>query len=78
MKCNTTVICRALGDVTPFTGVWIEILQAENWFAGNNVTPFTGVWIEIGLMGIVLVAVMVTPFTGVWIEIVLNRKQLKI
>ena len=50
--------------------MWIEILQAENWFAGNNVTPFTGVWIEIGLMGIVLVAVMVTPFTGVWIEIV--------
>ena len=33
--------------VTPFTGVWIEIPQADIAITGSNVTPFTGVWIEI-------------------------------
>ena len=35
-------------SVTPFTGVWIEIifnLQLYHWH--EKVTPFTGVWIEI-------------------------------
>ena len=34
-------------NVTPFTGVWIEI--AAGLYISNKptVTPFTGVWIEI-------------------------------
>ena len=38
-----------LGDdiVTPFTGVWIEILYSQSSRRLNTVTPFTGVWIEI-------------------------------
>ena len=34
-------------DVTPFAGVWIEIIS-EYYDIGNDVvTPFAGVWIEI-------------------------------
>ena len=33
--------------VTPFTGVWIEIIQRRKFPNGKTVTPFTGVWIEI-------------------------------
>ncbi len=33
--------------VTPFTGVWIEILPAGTTCTVPRVTPFTGVWIEI-------------------------------
>ena len=34
--------------VTPFTGVWIEIVMEQIFYAIDAVTPFTGVWIEIG------------------------------
>ena len=33
--------------VTPFTGVWIEILLYHLYTSVVAVTPFTGVWIEI-------------------------------
>ncbi len=33
--------------VTPFTGVWIEILPIVVFPYRKEVTPFTGVWIEI-------------------------------
>ena len=33
--------------VTPFTGVWIEIIDDRNYEFDGEVTPFTGVWIEI-------------------------------
>ena len=33
--------------VTPFTGVWIEILLDLKSNIMARVTPFTGVWIEI-------------------------------
>ena len=33
--------------VTPFVGVWIEILDEIKEVVKNNVTPFVGVWIEI-------------------------------
>ena len=33
--------------VTPFTGVWIEIIAERLINAFDDVTPFTGVWIEI-------------------------------
>ena len=35
------------GLVTPFTGVWIEIIRAAIQNLRYDVTPFTGVWIEI-------------------------------
>ena len=33
--------------VTPFVGVWIEILSARHLSINVAVTPFVGVWIEI-------------------------------
>ena len=33
--------------VTPFVGVWIEILIFLGSYSISNVTPFVGVWIEI-------------------------------
>ena len=55
--------------VTPFTGVWIEILDTFQVDFGNTVTPFTGVWIEIISSVHLASHLRVTPFTGVWIEI---------
>ena len=33
--------------VTPFVGVWIEILNTKYPLENPHVTPFVGVWIEI-------------------------------
>ena len=33
--------------VTPFVGVWIEIMPRETMLSVIQVTPFVGVWIEI-------------------------------
>ena len=33
--------------VTPYTGVWIEILRETGNTYDIAVTPYTGVWIEI-------------------------------
>ena len=35
--------------VTPFVGVWIEVLAARHNACVISVTPFVGVWIEVGL-----------------------------
>ena len=55
--------------VTPFMGVWIEILQYLPLLAIRQVTPFMGVWIEISLSFLIRPSISVTPFMGVWIEI---------
>ena len=36
-----------LDRVTPFVGVWIEIVESIGFDDKRNVTPFVGVWIEI-------------------------------
>ena len=56
-------------DVTPFTGVWIEMLTYRRALSRLPVTPFTGVWIEIPQSMYTAPHPHVTPFTGVWIEI---------
>ena len=33
--------------VTPFVGVWIEIMYLNLLFRPERVTPFVGVWIEM-------------------------------
>ena len=33
--------------VTPFAGVWIEIVYNGDMIVGIPVTPFAGVWIEM-------------------------------
>ena len=33
--------------VTPFVGVWIEIMEPGSFTIPASVTPFVGVWIEI-------------------------------
>ena len=55
--------------VTPYAGVWIEIVE-KVWDDNNDqVTPYAGVWIEIKTVNIHITGSMVTPYAGVWIEI---------
>ena len=56
-------------DVTPFVGVWIEILEECAEYMNCSVTPFVGVWIEIEEVVGKAKRILVTPFVGVWIEI---------
>ena len=58
------------GFVTPFAGVWIEIVSRNRIPDGRKVTPFAGVWIEISSARTFYARCPVTPFAGVWIEIV--------
>ena len=55
-------------DVTPFAGVWIEMVCPLSTIARSLVTPFAGVWIEISIRSCLSFASRVTPFAGVWIE----------
>ena len=55
--------------VTPFAGVWIEIVDKSAIKAICFVTPFAGVWIEILISKYFARSAKVTPFAGVWIEI---------
>ena len=55
--------------VTPFVGVWIEILNFTKTVPAETVTPFVGVWIEIVGSDHASAERLVTPFVGVWIEI---------
>ena len=61
--------------VTPFVGVWIEIIRNQYLHVVVGVTPFVGVWIEIDGKWIENTADIVTPFVGVWIEIRFLRKD---
>ena len=55
--------------VTPFAGVWIEIVTSISSPVSSSVTPFAGVWIEMDATFRSDNAILVTPFAGVWIEI---------
>ena len=55
--------------VTPYAGVWIEIIIGNCVSFPPNVTPYAGVWIEIFLAYNDIVCLIVTPYAGVWIEI---------
>ncbi len=61
--------------VTPFVGVWIEIVPNPTSSWELTVTPFVGVWIEIIFAYAIANAPAVTPFVGVWIEIVRNTQK---
>ena len=54
--------------VTPYAGVWIEILVTSVVFANMTVTPYAGVWIEMLNTQSVPSIAFVTPYAGVWIE----------
>ena len=70
MKSLNQGIKRFGIEVTPFTGVWVEIAWCLfQPFAHILVTPFTGVWVEIAMRRLFPLPVGVTPFTGVWVEI---------
>ena len=48
LKCDAQTYTSMSIYVTPFTGVWIEILMGILAVKRiGSVTPFTGVWIEI-------------------------------
>ena len=55
--------------VTPYVGVWIEIILPQAPFDIALVTPYVGVWIEISSIVRVSLQCDVTPYVGVWIEI---------
>ncbi len=57
------------GTVTPFAGVWIEMLIIHSFSGKCVVTPFAGVWIEMLIIHSFSGKCVVTPFAGVWIEI---------
>ena len=73
MKSKIKADVDTLTNVTPFTGVWIEIIGYWNSiYKGFFVTPFAGVWIEIDLTIATNLTAEVTPFAGVWIEIYMH------
>ena len=49
MKYDGEKVADDAHVVTPFAGVWIEIVKAIFIRMIMGVTPFAGVWIEIGL-----------------------------
>ena len=57
--------------VTPYAGVWIEILDSGVITTVSKVTPYAGVWIEIGAYSHGNRFYAVTPYAGVWIEIII-------
>ena len=71
MKFYILYLFFYLLDVTPFMGVWIEILFFRTSYRSLCVTPFMGVWIEIQAQGEQSKEATVTPFMGVWIEIII-------
>ena len=72
MKSGLSRFIFGRAVVTPFAGVWIEILAQQDMIALRAVTPFAGVWIEMIWPSSSLAAVIVTPFAGVWIEMASN------
>ena len=70
------LLCQILNkNVTPFVGVWIEIVLHLILVLYTNVTPFVGVWIEIHELVHLDRSMSVTPFVGVWIEIKMLKKE---
>ena len=55
--------------VAPYTGAWIEILQAIQKVKDWGVAPYTGAWIEIRTVLMSAISCLVAPYTGAWIEI---------
>ena len=55
--------------VTPYAGVWIEIVRYTARLMYSMVTPYAGVWIEIWILSNMSLEKWVTPYAGVWIEI---------
>ena len=47
MKYDGEKVADDAHVVTPFAGVWIEIVKAILSAQDRGVTPFAGVWIEI-------------------------------
>ena len=50
LKSEEAEIVKLIFEVTPFAGVWIEILHILPTLEIHLVTPFAGVWIEISLI----------------------------
>ena len=71
-ECGLKYAClvfECLRCVTPYAGVWIEILKVFARTLNFDVTPYAGVWIEIFFERLIGDFVQVTPYAGVWIEI---------
>ena len=75
MKYQILYLLLRIFSVTPFAGVWIEIIFAPSYLQFVCVTPFAGVWIEIGDVYRSSLRWYVTPFAGVWIEIKMSSAR---
>ena len=69
MKSSGFAEMPEVWQVTPYAGVWIEILNNAGNGNADFVTPYAGVWIEISSLLLSQKKPMVTPYAGVWIEI---------
>ncbi len=47
MKLGEEILQSGLKNVTPYAGVWIEMITAFISPSEGTVTPYAGVWIEI-------------------------------
>ena len=69
LKYNIVADVQSVGDVSPYTGEWIEIDSSYLHSNPRNVSPYTGEWIEISISIILSHSASVSPYTGEWIEI---------
>ena len=71
-ECGLKFICKmnegSVEIVTPYAGVWIEIVLIISNVYLHLVTPYAGVWIEIKKELESVCEDDVTPYAGVWIE----------
>ena len=77
MKYCKLLLLRGSYRVTPYVGVWIEILTRSVETALYLVTPYVGVWIEIPAVRSACKFLEVTPYVGVWIEIIRHQTNPK-
>ena len=65
---NADTLLAELKDVTPFTGVWIEILEDLIRSAQSTSHPSRVCGLKYDIRINICNYKRVTPFTGVWIE----------
>ena len=69
LKLVSNLVIKQPLNVTPYVGVWIEMLLRFWFLVRFSVTPYVGVWIEMVLINSSCPESLVTPYVGVWIEI---------
>ena len=69
IEIQNTKRIEVLNEVTPFVGVWIEIMMYTMYCAPFKSLPSWECGLKSPLFLLFLYFLLVTPFVGVWIEI---------